>query len=113
LTVTENRLTAERLLGEAGVVDLETAATLLAQRVDFDEQLPADALSESIEKLLVDKPFLRAASAASLPPATASARPDHPTTASQLASAAERAAQTGDRKDVAEYLRLRRQAAIS
>jgi len=112
LTVTENRLTAERLLSQAGVVDIEAASTLLAQRIDFEEQLGADALSDGIEKLLVDKPFLRS-SAAPLPPATASARPGRPTTAGQLASAAERAAQTGDRKDVAEYLRLRRQASMS
>jgi len=113
LTVTENRLAVERLLSEAGVVDLEAASTLLSERIDVEEQLGPDAIAEGIEQLLVDKPFLRAASTAPLPPATASERPDRPTTTGQLASAAAKAAHTGDRKDVAEYLRLRRQAAIA
>lgn len=113
LTVTENRLAAERLLGSAGVVDIETASMLLSQRVDLADDLDAEALSGTVERLLLDKPFLRSASDAALPSKTASARPGHRSAAGQLARAAQLAAQSGDRKDVAEYLRLRRQASTA
>lgn len=113
LTVAENRLAAERLLGEAGVVDLETASTLLSARVDLAEDLDRDAMAGIVEQLLLDKPFLRGTADAALPPKTASARAPRATAAGQLASAAQRAARSGDRKDVAEYLRLRRQASVA
>jgi len=113
-TLLENRLAAERLLSESGVVDLEAASLLLGQRLNLTEELDREALARSIEQLLLDKPFLRsetAPGAAGLPPKTASAKGDRPATASQLAEAADRAIRSGDRRDVAEYLRLRRQSA--
>jgi len=110
LTVAENRLAAERVLGNAGVVDLETASMLLSKRVDFAEELDTETLTAQVEQLILDKPFLRRASSASLPPKTAAANPATGSAGPQLANAAEQAAKTGDRKDVAEYLRLRRQA---
>ena len=113
LTVTENRLAAERLLGEAGVIDLDTASMLLSKRVDFAEEIDADKLTASVEELLLDKPFLRAATGGSLPPKTASARSARITPVRQLTNAAERAARSGSRKDVAEYLRLRRQTSVA
>jgi len=113
LTLTENRLEAQGLLSAAGVVDVEAATTLLAERLDLGDDLDRQAISGGVEKLLLDKPFLRRAHGVALPPATASARPSRTRSAGQLATAAERAARTGDRKDVAEYLRLRRQAATA
>ena len=109
----ENRLAAERLLNEAGVVDIETASVLLSKRLDLTDQLDREQLARSIEQLLLDKPFLRRNADAALPPKTASPRPSHNTPASQLAQVADRAARSGDRKDIAEYLRLRRQASLA
>jgi division protein CdvB (Snf7/Vps24/ESCRT-III family) len=107
----ENRLTADRKLAEAGVVDIETASVLLGRSVDFSEPVDDEALDRHVEQLLTDKPFLTAANAAALPAQTASARVPQHAASSQLADAARRAATSGDRRDVAEYLRLRRRAA--
>ena len=104
-----NRILAERLMGQAGVIDLEAACTLLQGRLDLGEELDEDAIVRGVEGLLLDKPFLRASSPP-LPPATASARMVPGAGAAQLAQAADRAAHSGGRKDVANYLRLRRQA---
>jgi len=110
LTVAENRLAAQRALSDSGVVDLETASLLLSKRLDLSEPIEPQDLSSAVEQLLLDKPFLRAAPGGSLPPKTASARSGSGTSAAQLAEAADRAIRTGDRRDVAEYLRLRRQS---
>jgi len=114
LLESDNRHSAERLLGDAGVVDLETASLLLGKRVRLDEDLEPEALRQQVEQLLLDKPFLRqlpAEPGASLPPKSASPRPTHMSAASQLAQAAQRAVHSGNRRDIAEYLRLRRQTA--
>jgi len=111
LTAAENQLAVERMLGAAGVVDLEAASTLLGKRLDLAENLDQETIATGVEQLLLDKPFLRR-SPGPLPPTTASANLSRTAVAGQLATAAQRAAQTGDRKDVAAYLRLRRQAAI-
>jgi hypothetical protein len=110
VTILENRLAAERLLGKTGVVDLETADMLLSHRLDFSEPLDGDTLRRGVEQLLLDKPFLRSLGDANLPGPTAGVR-GRDNTAAQLSEAAEAAARTGDRRDVARYLRLRRQAA--
>ena len=103
-----NRILAERLMGQAGVIDLEAACTLLQGRLDLGEELDDDAIARGVEGLLLDKPFLRPASPP-LPGATASARRAPGAAPAQLAQAADRAARSGGRKDVANYLRLRRQ----
>jgi hypothetical protein len=110
VTIAENRLAAERLLAGSGVVDVETASLVLSKRVDLAEDLDEEALSRSVEQLLLDKPFLRAPQAP-LPGKTASPRGSGEGVSAKLARTAERAARTGDRRDVAEYLRLRRQIA--
>ena len=61
----------------------------------------------------MDKPFLRSGQESSLPGATASAKASVPGGFAALADAAERAIASGDRRDVAEYLRLRRQNSFS
>ena len=98
------------MLGAAGVVDIETAGMLLAKRLDLSDPMEPGTLVQNVEQLLLDKPFLHNAQTGSLPSGTASASPQRPGIASQITQAASRAVETGDRKDVAEYLRLRRQA---
>jgi DNA repair exonuclease SbcCD ATPase subunit len=107
---TENRLAAERMLSRAGVVDLETASLLLGKRVNLDQTADTQVLTQHIEQLLQDKPYLKATPPA-LPPKTASAKPAQSGMSAMLGQMAQRAIRSGDRRDVADYLRLRRQAA--
>jgi len=99
---------AERMLYEAGAVDIEAALALLERRADLGAELDEEALAQAVGQLLQDKPFLRAPAAA---PAgkTASPRLQHAAANTRLAQAASQAAQSGNARDVAEYLRLRRQ----
>jgi len=112
LLVAENHSLAERMLGGAGVVDIEAASLLLSKRVDFGQEIEAESLARRVEQLMLDKPYLRGGPTATFPPKTASARSPGAGLA-QLTRAADRAVASGDRRDVAEYLRLRRQAARS
>jgi TolA-binding protein len=104
-----NRLTATQSLASAGVADMETAMLLLSHRTDLAAEAAPDAILQSVEELLLDKPFLREAPAAALPTATATPTSLATGHLGQLADAAEQAIASGDRRDVAEYLRLRRQ----
>jgi small-conductance mechanosensitive channel len=106
-----NRLLAQRLMSQAGVIDAEAAWTLLQDRMDLGKELDEDAIARGVEGLLLDKPFLRQSPHPPVGPATASARAPAAARAAQLAQAADRAARSGGRKDIANYLRLRRQAA--
>ncbi|MBI5723194.1 MAG: hypothetical protein HZA50_04490 [Planctomycetes bacterium] len=109
ISVLENRSAAELELVRSGAVDVETASLLLSKRMDFGEQVDRQELSKAVEQLLLDKPYLRSQP---IPAGkTASARRGQPGTAAQVAQAAQKACKSGDRRDVAEYLRLRRQAA--
>ena len=110
ITEMHNRLLAQRVMSRAGVIDLDAACTLLQSRMDLCEKLDDDAIAQGVEGLLLDKPFLRPAPHP-LPPATASARTPAAKDTAQLAQAADRAARSGGRKDIANYLRLRRQTA--
>ncbi len=111
LAATENRLAAERILANAGAVDVETASLLLRERVNFSEDLPPEQLVQAIERLLRDKPFLQGSATPppAMPTLTSSARSDQGGETAHLSNAARRAAQSGNRRDIAEYLRLRRQ----
>ena len=80
--------------------------------MDLSAELDDEAIRRGVEQLLLDKPFL-ARPSAPLPPSTASPRSERTGSFAQLAKAAERAVQTGSRRDVAEYLRLRRQGAAA
>jgi len=111
LTVAANRAAADRMLAEAGVVDLDVGSLLLAQRVDLEGEVESEALRAAVSQLLVDKPFLVPAPAGGLPPRTASEGAAAGGVSADLARAAEAAAASGDRRRVAEYLRLRRRAA--
>lgn len=113
LHAAENRRLAEKLLMDAGVADLETGYALLSGKVDLAGEVDAESLASQVEQLLIDKPFLSAAAMAPLPPRTAAPRTGREGLMAQVAKAAQRAAGTGSRRDIAEYLRLRRQAAVS
>jgi hypothetical protein len=103
---TENRAAAQRLMSEAGVIDIETGWLLLSQRLDTSEPVEDDQLAQTLETLLIDKPFL-ASAPANLPGPT-SPQATRGAGVAQLARAAQQAATSGDRRDVAAYLRLRR-----
>ncbi|MFP4434191.1 MAG: hypothetical protein ACOCWV_03105 [Planctomycetota bacterium] len=108
LRATETRSMADRALQQAGVVDLEAASVLLGRRVDLSqEDLDEDSIAGAVEQLLVDKPFL-CRSGGSLPPGTATARDEENTPAARLTDVARQAAASGNRRDIAEYLRLKR-----
>ncbi|MGC9455367.1 MAG: hypothetical protein ACP5HU_10960 [Phycisphaerae bacterium] len=109
----ENRLAMERKLSQAGVVDIETASVLLSKRLDLSEPLDDGQLDRQVEQLLTDKPFLATSGVADLPGKTASPRPSERSGSGELAAAARRAVGSGDRRDIAEYLRLRRMAAAA
>lgn len=109
LTQMGNQTAVDRLLVQAGVVDLEAAHLLLGKRIDLGDELEPDQIESSVQQLLVDKPFLRGSTP--LPPKSASARGSAGSLTARIAQAAQRAVASGDRRDVAEYLRLRRQAA--
>jgi len=109
LNTTRARASAERMLHDAGVADVETAMVLLEKRTDLSDELDAEQLQRAVEQLLQSKPFL-AAAGPSLPGKTASSRLQNSGANVRLAQAAARAASTGSRREVAEYLRLRRQA---
>jgi hypothetical protein len=117
LVEAQNRSSAERMLMQSGVVDLETATMLLSKRVDLASDIEPQALTARIEQLLLDKPFLLGVGVGegggqrSLPPKTASGRQGRQGIPARLAQAAQQAVATGNRRDIAQYLRLRRQAA--
>lgn len=112
LTQTENRHAIEAALSAAGATDLDLAMAALRQRIDLDDPLDADTIGQAVETLLLDKPLLAGLPAgASMPPATSGPRDEPVAGTARLTQAARQAATTGNRKDIAEYLRLRRQAA--
>ena len=107
LDLAATHASAERMLRQAGVADVETAMALLEKRTDLAVAPDAGQLEQEIQRLLQDKPILLA-DPPRLPGKTASARLAASGPA-RLARAATRAAVSGSRRDVAEYLRLRRQ----
>ncbi len=108
LRATETRSMADRALQQAGVVDLEAASVLLSGRLDLSqEDLDADSIAGAVEQLLLDKPFL-CREPGSLPPGSATARDDESNPVARLTDVARQAAASGNRRDIAEYLRLKR-----
>lgn len=107
LTARENQIHLERRLTAAGVVDLEAATVLLGKRVDLQGEVGETELSAAVDSLLAEKPYLLPPAPA-MPPATASPRETPATLDQQVQQAARSAIATGNRRDVAEYLRLRR-----
>jgi hypothetical protein len=110
LDTTRRRASAERMLAACGAADLEAGMALLEKRMDFSQDLEDSRVASAIEGLVAEKPFLLGPPAA-LPGKTAGAKARRPGPAQQLARAAARAATSGSRRDVADYLRLRRAGA--
>ncbi|MCK4626072.1 MAG: hypothetical protein KAV00_12220 [Phycisphaerae bacterium] len=99
---------AKRMLRDAGVADIETAMALLEKRIVFSDDIDEKQMRQAVDQLLQTKPILTSVPTG-LPGKTASARVDGVGAAARLTRSATQAAQTGNRRDVAEYLRLRRQ----
>ena len=114
LVTTENHRAVEQLLGDSGVLDIPAATTMLSQKVNLAEELDPQSLSRRVEELLLDKPYLRHELAKpSLPSKTAAPRSGSSSLSTQLSQVARQAATSGDRRDIAQYLRLRRQTAVT
>ena len=101
---TEQRLM--RQLAAAGAVDLETAVLIARARIQDKDD--ADA-TDVIEQLKKEKQFLfTAGSSCPTPTKTAGARDRVTNSQTLLEKAAKKAATTGSRTDLHEYLKLRR-----
>ncbi len=106
----ENRLNAERLLMSVGVICPQDARVLLEQQLDLAEASD-EQLTQQVQQLVLEKSYLLGPTIspdAAMPTMTSSSR-DNTGPATQLAAVAQRAAASGNRRDIAEYLRLRRQ----
>jgi hypothetical protein len=105
---TRRRSSAQRALQEAGVTDVETAMALLEKRINLAEDVDPALLGQTVTRLAQEKPFLLGPPVPG-PGKTAGAR-GQAAPALRLNRAAARAAASGNRRDIAEYLRLRRNA---
>jgi hypothetical protein len=94
---------------QEGTVDLEAALLLVERRLGRDDAVEADA-GEVIRALRRERPWLFADASAErgLAQPTAGARGRSTSGGAVLRQAAQRAQQSGRRRDVQEYLRLRR-----
>lgn len=109
--IAENRLDAVSILATAGVVNPNDACVLLEQQLDFSDTTP-EQLQQGTQELLMNKSYLLAPSNSTkgtMPTITSNLRDTNSGQSLQLAAVAERAARSGNRRDIAEYLRLRRQ----
>jgi hypothetical protein len=112
LTVKMNQLETERLMTRklvaAGVIDLETAL-LIARTRASDDGADMDGL---VKQLRSEKPYLfgsaKTGDTGAAAPRTAPVKDRLASNKSSLAKAAMKAASTGSRADLHEYLRLRR-----
>ncbi|MBT3278762.1 MAG: hypothetical protein HN909_05765 [Phycisphaerales bacterium] len=107
-----NQHLLDTALREAKPIDPETCETLLRARMDCSAPLDAQATRDALGALLDDKPFLKPAPApplaAPLPPMSAPAANPVASDQVRLDDTARRAAQSGNRRDLTAYLRLRR-----
>jgi uncharacterized protein YhaN len=100
----EHKLT--RKLAAAGTTDLETAVLIAKARLHDQEDADLDSV---IEQLKNEKQYLFAGNGGVVTTQkTASAKERTPDTYTILAKAAKKAATTGNRADLQEYLKLRR-----
>ncbi len=109
LARTEQSRRLEKVLDACGVIDAEAAQLLLERSAPLPADADDSALRQAVEGLLAERPYLRGPACRPLPGATASPRTRSGGPAQQVAEAARQAAQTGNRRDLAQYLRLRRQ----
>lgn len=104
-TQTEQELT--RKLAAAGTVDMETAVLLAKAKMESGQHADLDGVVEQLKK---EKLYLFAGErqAAATATKTAGAKDRMQSSQAILERAAKRAATTGNRTDLQEYLRLRR-----
>jgi len=101
---TEQKLTHK--LVSAGAVDLETATLIAKVRMQNQNETDVDGVIEQLKK---EKHYLFGGTGGSVTPQkTASARERVANTQTVLERAAKKAATTGNRTDLHEYLKLRR-----
>lgn len=110
ITRIEHQRRLEQVLLNCGVHDVEAATLLLEKGGTLSPDSDEPAIQAAVEKLLLNRPHLCSRPAGTLPQKTAGEK-RRPTPQAQLVRTAERAARSGDRRDIAEYLRLRRQLA--
>lgn len=95
-----------RKLAAAGTVDLETAVLIVKARMQEQSQADSDGVIEQLKK---EKQYLFSGTGGSVTPQkTAGARERVANTQTVLERAAKKAATTGNRTDLHEYLKLRR-----
>jgi hypothetical protein len=96
-----------RKLTAAGANDLEAASLLAKSRIDGEGD---EGIDRAIEKLKKEKQYLfsKGGSAGAAVRGTAGAKEKVSSGQLMLERAARRASETGDRKDLQEYLRVRR-----
>ncbi len=100
----EQKLT--KMLIAAGTVDIESAVLLAKKRMQERKDMDADEL---IEQLKTDKKYLFKNSSENVTTMKTSGSKDHTTDAyATLANAARKAADSGSRRDLQEYLKTRR-----
>ena len=94
-------------LSAAGAVDLEAASLLVKSRID--EQTD-EGIDKAIENLKKEKQYLfsKTSSSVTVVKGTVGAKEKVSSAQTVLERAAKRASETGDRKDLQEYLRVRR-----
>jgi hypothetical protein len=94
-------------LSAAGVVDLEAAGLLIKSRIDGVDD---EGIDKAVEKLKKEKQYLfsKTSSGAAAVKPTAGVKEKLSSAQTVLENAARRASQTGDRNDLQEYLRVRR-----
>lgn len=90
----------------AGAVDLETATLIAKVRMQNQNEADVDGVIEQLKK---EKQYLFGSTGSSMTPGkTAGARERAPNNQTLLERAAQKAATTGNRADLHEYLKLRR-----
>ena len=94
-----------RKLAAAGTVDLETAMLIAKARMQDQSETDLDGVIDQLKK---EKQYLFGASGALKAEKTAGARERLPNNQTIVEKAAKKAATTGNRADLQEYLRLRR-----
>ena len=117
LIESDNRRKADLMLAKAGAVDIETAGMILEKRIDLSQAVEDETLTQEINNLFSEKPFLKKKSEAAkkqlppMPSISSSPRQNQKSVSASLNELAKKASQTGSRKDIEQYLRLRRQLA--
>ena len=94
-------------LSAAGAVDLEAASLLIKSRIDGEGD---EGIDKAIENLKREKQYLFSKTSASVTAVKTTAGVKEKVSSAQtvLERAAKKASQSGDRKDLQEYLRVRR-----